>query len=317
MKKYLWMIYFLILPFTYAKEKEPQNVILITVDGVRFQEIFSYGHKINSKRLPNLHGLQSDNKLWAYNRMKISNKPAISLPGYYAIMSGKFEKKCKRNLCPNIEKETFFDYFAKLNIPSKKLAAFASWERLELALESNPGNITRNVAFAPFSDSEATVDEENWINNINAMAQGHRPPWGGSRYDRFTFELAKYYIKKHRPRITYIQLVDTDEYAHLGERKKYEQAIKTFDQWTSELLELLASLGGDYGRNTSVVITTDHGRGRGFLWKHHSKEYLSAKRVWALIIPSQEMLETKQITKSDIQLSRQHQVRSIIHRFME
>lgn len=41
---------------------------------------------------------------------------------------------------------------------------------------------------------------------------------------------------------------------------------------------------GDYGRNTTLLVTTDHGRGDGGLWRYHGLRYPESRWGWLFAI---------------------------------
>ncbi|MDH4468986.1 MAG: sulfatase-like hydrolase/transferase [Bacteriovoracaceae bacterium] len=298
MKKIIFSFLFFLCQNILAQK---QNVILITIDGVRFQEIF-HGVRFpeiaqeerGTELLPKLKRLEKLGKVISFPRMHIANKMAISLPGYRSLLSGEFENICKWNRCPNTFRKTIFDDLFESGISKEKLATFASWKQLALAIESQPGRITRNIEFEPYFEPNLTPREERFLNEVNEKMRTDLPPWRGSRYDKYTFALSKFYLQKHRPRFLYIQLVDSDEYAHERKYKKYLNSIRELDDRIDELLKILNTMGS-YGKNTSIVITTDHGRGRGFLWPIHLSAFTSANQVWSYVLPSKKILDNHQL----------------------
>lgn len=285
---------------TLAAESKP-NVILITLDGVRFQEIndgIRFPRKAGEPRgrelLPKLKARVNRGEAFHFG-MWISNWAGLSQPGYRSILSGEFEDRCKENTCANIDRKTIFDdlYDQGLKRPGE-LAAFSSWDVIGKTIESQPGRIVRNISLQDYEEEGLTPSEQATINDINAKMKTDLPKWHGSRYDKYTYELSKFFIQKHLPRFFYMQFVDTDEWAHAKSYKGYVRGIRDFDEQLEGLIQMLDQMG-EYGENTSIVITTDHGRGRGLFWTKHSREFLSADRVWAFVIPSKHLLKTKRV----------------------
>jgi arylsulfatase A-like enzyme len=79
--------------------------------------------------------------------------------------------------------------------------------------------------------------------------------------------------------------LDSDEFGHLNRYREYTDSLLRYDRWIAELREALDEMG-EYGRNTSIVVTTDHGRGRSFFWAAHGPNYSNSFRTWAAVIPS-------------------------------
>jgi arylsulfatase A-like enzyme len=111
------------------------------------------------------------------------------------------------------------------------------------------------------------------------MQEQDRPQWGDARLDKYTVAHALHYLKKHQPRFLFISLNDADEWAHQGNYSKYIKTLRQYDEWIENLFKTLDGMG-DYGKSTTVLITTDHGRGSGQSWKHHSFFHSDSKYVW-------------------------------------
>ena len=87
------------------------------------------------------------------------------------------------------------------------------------------------------------------------------------------FHGALQYLEAHDPRVLYLALGDTDEWAHAGRYDRYLDAVRRVGP-------LAARAVGDAGRRaragpgqTSLLVTTDHGRGDGPQgWGQHGAE---------------------------------------------
>ncbi len=287
-----------------------QNVILITLDGVRYHEIFGgvqrsreIGEPKHTPILPKVervfreHGFVfGDRNRRGGSTMKISNRISLSQPGYRSILTGDFEEQCRGNGCGVIDRETIIDRLMDEGFESRDVATFASWDVIDRCLESKTPRAVKSIAFE--SVQGLTGVESSPFLEIEERARADRPHWGGSRRDTYTFEMGLKYLKTYRPRFLYLSFVDTDEYAHEDNYPGYVGALRDFDQRFVQLMDTLRSLG-EYGQETSIVITTDHGRGRWFIWKNHSREWIDSTRVWALVLPSPGLRERSELRRSD------------------
>jgi len=107
------------------------------------------------------------------------------------------------------------------------------------------------------------------------------PPWHNARFDRYTMAFATRYLVKYRPRFMFLSLNDSDDVAHTADYAGYISALQDYDTWLKQLQELLMHLG-EYGKNTTIIVTTDHGRGEGEHWiSHGEKESMTeSKPIW-------------------------------------
>lgn len=254
------------------------NVILLMLDGVRWQEVFN-----GDKKGPIFTHLWDD-----YRRegvifgdvdrgtgMTVSNGAYVSLPAYQSIMAGTTQP-CSGNGCGRIKVETVQERVQReLNLQKGAVATIASWEKIPHAVEHTEGATFVNAAFQKLDDGE--FDPE--FNAINEAQAKDVPPWGGARYDRYTWAHSMRYLKKHQPRFMFVSLNDSDEWGHKGEWDRYVATLKQYDAWIAELISQLKTMG-DYGRDTTLIVTTDHGRGEGGNWKHHGWLWPSSKNIW-------------------------------------
>ncbi len=97
--------------------------------------------------------------------------------------------------------------------------------------------------------------------------------------DVFTHQQAKYYLETKRPKVMYISYGETDEWAHEGNYSAYLDASHQVDAWVNELWQWVQNTPG-YKDNTYLLITTDHGRGFGKAWTDHGADVKGASSIW-------------------------------------
>ena len=262
------------------------NVIIVTIDGVRPED----ASRIFANSAPYSYSVQ------------VSNSSAKSLPGYRALFSGNYESQCTGNYsCENIDRETLIDHFVDGGLDLNRIAAFASWKQLGLAIESKPRIIRSISGKLEGPVSILSDDLKNKINSLNLRARSDLPPWKNAIKDIYTWSLAMLYLNMHHPRFLYIGLLDTDEWGHQHKKIKYLKELRLLKNRIEQLQMLLAQLG-DYGRDTSIVLTTDHGRGRWPFFSGHGKNLLHSFRAWARVYPSQNRTDKNEFpTKIKIQ----------------
>jgi hypothetical protein len=243
-------------------EALPGNVVLITLDGVRWQEIFTgadlaladlaslpRGEPRTARGLtPNLHRLFFDQGTVLGDPhlgepFNASGPNFVSLPGYVEIMTGA-ASGCLGNECvPHV---AWAVAGAAARSPADPAAAvFASWERIARAV---PANVAGLVVRAGRSASD------------EAPAY---PGTGEYLPDLRTASMAIDHLVHHRPRFLWVALGDTDEWAHRRDYRSYVEALRFADAFVGEVAEHLCDMG-DYGARTSIFVTTDHGRDPDF-----------------------------------------------------
>ena len=104
--------------------------------------------------------------------------------------------------------------------------------------------------------------------------------WGDEPFDSFTFYSAMEYLKLHHPRVLYVSLGETDEWAHEGKYELYLNAAHRADQFLRELWQAVQSMP-EYRGTTTLIFSPDHGRGETpESWKSHGEKIPDSKYIW-------------------------------------
>ncbi|MBI2070091.1 MAG: alkaline phosphatase family protein [Elusimicrobia bacterium] len=253
-----------------AQDRPSGNVVLVTLDGVRWQEFFG---DPDPSLAPNETGrvfsrfwsaMASEGVVYgnpaANNVMTIANLAVVSLPAYQSIMAG-VTTRCLNNECGRITRGTFPErLISELSLGSAEVATLASWTKIALAVERTEG--TTSVKCGP----QAGDQPEDLMSSE-------------ARLDKLTFPEALAYLTANRPRFLYISLNDSDDWAHRGDYAKYLGALRQYDAWLAQLAAAIDGLE-DYGPKTTLIVTTDHGRGNGAKWTDHGVKVPQARAIW-------------------------------------
>ncbi|MEO8351082.1 MAG: alkaline phosphatase family protein [Chthoniobacteraceae bacterium] len=91
-------------------------------------------------------------------------------------------------------------------------------------------------------------------------------------------------IERDPPRILYINYGETDEWAHARRYDRYLEAARRVDRWLRELWETLQSIE-QYRGTTTLIVTTDHGRGiEAKDWTSHGAEVPRSGEWWIAVM---------------------------------
>lgn len=288
----------------WSQETETRNIILVTLDGLRWQEVFSgadpsiAGNQkyvsdtamIQPFRVPN----NSDRRaalmpfLWnvvsgegqLYGNRKFGNKVdctnhhLISYPGYSEMLVGFRHRKVSSNRKVNNPHATVFEKIGDLPHFRNEVAAFATWDVFPYILRESKSDIHVNAG-DDFANGSITRREKE-LNELLASGEG--------RTDKMTFQYAMEYLKRERPRVTFIGFDGTDHFAHQGKYDQYLQAAHDADQMIAELWQWVQSQP-DYRDQTTLFITTDHGRGTGKNnWRKHRLFAAGSRHIWFAVV---------------------------------
>src|SRR5919204_6513403 len=211
---------------------------------------------------------------------RVTNRHRFSYPGYAEMLVGQphddeiDSNDKKRNPHP-----TVLEFLKQaLHLDRRQVAAFASWDTFDWIVEHQPGSITSNAGFDRYDCGAGPCDPA--IATINQLQTKASTPWDEARHDAFTFQLALAHLKTARPRVLYIALDETDDWAHDGRYDRVLDALHATDEYLRELWAFLQQ-ESDYRDKTAVIITTDHGRGRTPAdWRDHGSKVAGAENIW-------------------------------------
>jgi len=297
-----------------ADKRQTENLILVTADGLRWQDVFRgidpalmTAEAAGMKDLGDLR-----NKLWAEspeerrrlllpffwselakhgallgNRdkgssVRVSNRYRVSYPGYSEILTGRAQDEVIQGNDPiQNPTETVLEFLRRRwNLRREQVALFGSWEVFYSIGGHQPASIFINAGSRALEGGGLSQR----LRELSQMQFEVLPPWRSVRHDYFTFEMALEYLKTTRPRAMYIALDETDDWAH---DRRYDRVLETalhFDQQLRRLWETLQSMPAYKGK-TTLLVTSDHGRGSTLEdWHSHGDDVDGAEYIWIAAI---------------------------------
>lgn len=270
------------------------NLVLVTIDGLRWQEVFhgldntlanndTFTHRKQSlleefageqaaqKLMPFFHQTLAQQGILFGDRqqgqcMKLSNPWYFSYPGYNEILTGQADPSINTNektANPNV---TFLEWLYRQKPFNNAIYAFGSWDVFPYTINTERSGVPVNAGFQPAKGHHLTAMERH----LNTLQTAIPSPWETVRLDAFTHHYALETLKKHKPRVLYIAYGETDDFAHDGEYDQYLLAAHRTDRFIDELWQTLQSMR-QYRDKTTLIVTTDHGRGSTAAdWQHHA-----------------------------------------------
>lgn len=316
MKIFQLLIFCLSFCELFSQKAKSENVVVVTLDGYRWQELFTGADSVltfDSKAKYNTDYVKR--KFWAATpeerRMKLmpffwtvlkekgrisgnrglgnfvnnANQYWFSYPGYNEIFTGYPDTGVNSNdkvPNPNVN---VFEYLQKKPGFAGKAAVFASWDVFASIFNEKRSGVFVNDGFR---DVPGKLTERQVL--FNSMQHEMPDLFHGpaERLDLATFHIGLEYMKANKPRLMYFGFGDTDEFAHAGEYDYYLDAAFKTDKWIGEIWQYLQS-DPFYAGKTSMIITTDHGRGNASNgeWTSHGAKINGAGQIWmAAIGPS-------------------------------
>ncbi len=112
-------------------------------------------------------------------------------------------------------------------------------------------------------------------------------------------------MQKNHPKVLYLGLGETDEFAHEGDYDTYLQKIHQADAMIAELWYAVQT-DPFYKNNTTFIITTDHGRGsKCNNWTTHGFWVKGSGQTWLAMLgagvsPEGEVKQKQQVYQKQI-----------------
>jgi hypothetical protein len=290
-----------------------KNVILVTTDGLRWQEVFGGADR---SLMTKKEGKVSDitaltDKFWRDDtnarrealmpfvwgeiakhgqiygnfekgsEAKVTNGLNFSYPGYNEIFTGKADPRVDSNdkvPNPNV---TVFEWLHGKPEFQGRVAAFGSWDCFPSILNRDRAKFPVNAGYEPLEVPDMNAN----ATLINRLLRETAAIWGGERFDSFTYHMGLEYLTQKKPRLMYFGFGDTDEFSHAGQYGLYLDSAHRVDSYLKELWETVQAMP-EYRDTTTLIVSTDHGRGEAATgeWKSHGEKTQGSERIWIAVM---------------------------------
>lgn len=297
---------------SYSQTHKTENIVLITLDGMRWQEVFKGADSllVDDTGLVKVPGslladfwnpsqLERRKMLLPFiwetiatqgqiygnrahgNLVNNSNTMWFSYPGYNEILTGKADdERINHNRKVNNPNITFLEYLNQIPNYQGKVLAFGSWDNFTYIINEERSKVPVNAGLEKVTGPNLT-ERELLLNQMLGEIRGKS---SSGRLDAFTHHFALEALKNQKPKALYISYGETDSWAHSGNYDQYLFSAKQTDKFIREIWETIQS-DPHYKDKTTLIITTDHGRGTTKVeWKDHGDEYAEAGQVWIMAI---------------------------------
>jgi len=309
MKKILSLVFLIQASVSFAQSKKTENVIVFTLDGMRWEEVFG---GVDSAIIVNKHFTRdsaaitmqfwSDDRnerrkklfpfFWktivqhgqlygdrtAGSEVNNANPYKFSYPGYNEIFTGYPDTSVNSNDKIKNKNTNALEFINKQKGYTGKLAVFSTWDVFPYIL-----NTWRNGIYVNADVDTLHFDDPNLklINDIQLLTT--KPI--GVRPDVLTYFAGREYLKKYKPKVLYIAFDETDDYAHAGEYDQYLGSAHAEDAMIADLWSIIQSMP-EYKNKTTLIITCDHGRGDKIKeqWRDHGEKIADAGQIWIAAI---------------------------------
>jgi hypothetical protein len=288
-----------------AAQTPARNVVVITIDGLRWQEMFGGADRDYFKKQKNGEPGAAEKRFWRdtpeerralllpfmwhdmakggqifgdpskRSRAHVTNGLWFSYPGYNEMFSGVADPRIDSNdkvPNPNI---TVFEWLNSRPGFSGSVAAFGAWDVLPFILNAPRSHIPvgSGLTLVP----QPKTERERAINELAADLPSY---WDNEPFDAPVVYAAIEALRTSKPRVLYVMLGEGDEWAHEGRYDLYLDAAERGDRFIKRIWDTLQSLP-QYAGKTTLLVTTDHGRGATIKdWTDHGSKVPAAESTW-------------------------------------
>lgn len=314
---------------------QTQNVVLVVLDGVRWQEVFSGADPVllnNAKAGGNWTPLKTlkakywnDDPLarrkllmpflWEHAAVEgqifgnqtlgskaiVTNDQWFSYPGYNEMSSGVADPNIRSNEFGPNPNTTVFEWLNGLPAYHGQVEIFGTWGTFHDIFNDRRSGLPVRAGSSVVdpTDSSASGKQLLELYRTTTRLEEEDPT------DAMLHVVLRQHLEAHHPRVLFVGYGDTDNWAHM---RRYDNVLDTARSADAFIAELWAQLQQipQYRDHTTLIITTDHGRGGGrSLWRDHGTAQPGSNNVWIAVMgpdtaPLGERRKVSTVTQSQI-----------------
>lgn len=292
-----------------AKGEKDSRLIIITIDGLRWQEVFAGAEE----------SLMSDAKLvrdadqlrrfyWRHtpverrkslmpfvwntiatqgtiignrnlgSKMQVANKTNISYPGYCEMMTGIVDEDITSNDPVANPHRNVLEVVNEDLRYMNGVVMYGSWKSTRYAIHNEEARIPASVSY----EKSVAKNKTPRLQLVERMLEGMPRFWRSEHFDAFTYAFATETLKADHPKVMWISFGDCDEWAHAKKYDFYLDAANATDAFIRDIYETCEA-DKFYQGKTTYIITCDHGRGEGSEWSDHGSKVKGSEATWVML----------------------------------
>jgi hypothetical protein len=292
---------------SYAQTRKTENLLLVGWDGVRWEEIFTgvdsalMNDPAFTKRSGGMRTqfwsdtvevrrrklfpffwsvLARDGQLYGNrtigNKADVSNLYNLTCPGFTETLVGFADPAINSNNKVLNNSTNVLEFINKQKGYKGEVAVFAMSNLFDYILNKPRTGLMISC------DTDRVVRPEREFRLLNEMQELAPRPFG-ERPDLVTYFQAKEYLALAHPRVMYLEMGETDDYAHAGSYDFYVSTLHSQEAMIASLWNYIQSIP-QYKDKTTLLIACDHGRGGEIKnqWTGHGPQIKDSKDIFIL-----------------------------------
>ncbi|MGK7391688.1 MAG: sulfatase-like hydrolase/transferase [Candidatus Cyclobacteriaceae bacterium M2_1C_046] len=209
-----------------ASDYTTENVIIVVIDGPRYQE--TWGDNLR-QNIPVQSQLAGEGILF---KNFFNEGETYTLAGHTAITTGFYQKIENNGTELPANLSIFQSYLSYTQLPPDEAWLVTSKEKLSILADTK--DLKWRGSFSPSMDAE-------------------------NREDSITIKVALQVLNEQQPSLAMIHLKGPDQYGHRNDWVNYIRSINETDGYVGDVWNLIQS-HPHYADKTTLLITNDHGR---------------------------------------------------------
>lgn len=287
--------------------RKTENLLVIGWDGVRWEEIFTgvdsslMTDPAFTKRTGSMRAQYWDDSIalrrkklfpffWSTlmqegqlygnrnlgNKVDVANPYNLTGPGFTETLVGFADPAVNSNSKVLNKSTNVLEFINNTKEYKGKVAVFAMSNLFDYILNKERSGLMISC------DTDQVDRPDKEFTLLNEMQRLGPKPFG-ERPDLLTYFQAKEYLKLYHPRVMYLEMGETDDYAHAGSYDFYVSTLHSQEEMIASLWNYIQSIP-QYKDKTTLLIACDHGRGNKVKsqWTSHGPQIPDSKEIFVL-----------------------------------
>lgn len=206
----------------------------------------------------------------------ITNGLKFSYPGYSELFCGVADPRINSNAKRENPNLSVFEFLNGRPGFQGKVEIACTWDVFPSIFRTQTSKLPVHNGWEPIKAENLTDREKT----LNATMEALPRYWPDNAYDVFTMGAAASALERRKPRVLYVGLGETDEWAHGRRYDLYLDSAHKADRYLADLWAWLQA-EPQYKDQTALLVVCDHGRGKTRVdWTDHGKTVPGAEFIW-------------------------------------